>query len=160
MMKIKGFNNYDLEGCFVYFIFSRELLYIGETQKITFSRWIQHFYKSGTFTKKVKLFGDSNLDYFSRVNLLSVELTDLRLDFPEMRWKTLTQAIEHSVHIELSKSQSDLIKSYYDKYEPEINRFQIVSDTSKTCPRGIPTSEWEYANNYAKKILKEVYHYI
>jgi hypothetical protein len=159
-MKIKGFNNYDLEGSFVYFIFSKDLLYIGETQKITFSRWVQHFYKSGTFTKKIKKYGDSDFDYVSRVNLLSVELTDLRIDFPEVRWKTLTQAIEHSVHTELCKSQSDLIKSYYEKYEPEIRRFQLVSDTSKTCPRGIPQSDWNYANVYAKKILKEVYDYI
>jgi hypothetical protein len=159
-MKISGFNNYDLEGSFVYFIFSKDLLYIGETQKITFSRWVQHFYKSGTFTKKIKMYGDSKLDYIKHINLLSVELIDLRKDYPEIRWITLTQAIEHSLHTLLLASQSDLIKAYYEKYEPDFSSFNLVSDTTRTCPRGIPNSEWGYANNYAKKIIMEIYNYI
>lgn len=160
MMKINGFNSYELEGSFVYFIFSKDLLYIGETQKITFSRWVQHFYKSGTFNKKIKKFGLSGIDYISDVKLLSVELIELREEFSELRWKTLTQAIEHSLHVELSKSQRKLIQNYYEKYEPEVSRFNLVSDTSKTCPKSISNKEWKYAENFAKDIINNLCDYL
>ena len=160
MMKINGFNSYELEGSFVYFIFSKDLLYIGETQKITFSRWVQHFYKSGTFSKKIKKFGITGIDYISDVKLLSVELVELREEFPELRWKTLTQAIEHSLHVELSKSQRKLIKNYYEKYEPQINRFNLVSDTNRTCPKSISNNDWKYAEKSAKDIIIQVCEYL
>ncbi|MBZ9779889.1 hypothetical protein LB452_13250 [Psychroflexus sp. CAK8W] len=160
MMKINGFNNYELEGSFIYFIFSKDLLYIGETQKITFSRWVQHFYKSGTFSKKIKKHGIIGVDYISDVKLLSVELIELREEFPELRWKTLTQAIEHSLHVEFSRSQTKLIKNYYEKYEPEVNRFNLVSDTSRTCPKSISNNDWKYAENFAKNIINHLCNFL
>jgi len=159
-MKIKGFNNYDLEGSFVYFIFSKELLYIGETQKITFSRWVQHFYKKGTFSNKVKKYGDPEFDYYAHINLLSIELDDIRNRFKEHRWKVLTQAVEHSLHEILLKSRLELLEAYYHKYEPDVEMYKIVSDTSRTAPRGIPNDEWIFAKKYAQDILQGLYNYI
>lgn len=159
-MIIKGFDNYDLEGSFVYFIFSKDLLYIGETQKITFSRWVQHFYKKGTFSKKVHIHGNSDIDYFSKINLLSIELKAIREHFPEIRWKAMSQAVEHSLHEHLSITKSKLLENYYDKYEPGIDLFKIVSDTSKTAPRSISKGDWDYARKYASEILDKLYNYL
>lgn len=159
-MKINGFNNYDLEGSFIYFIFSKELLYIGETQKITFSRWIQHFYKQGTFTNKVKKYGNPDIDYFMHINLLSVELNLIREKYSEHRWRVLTQAVEHSLHENLITSRSSLLKAYYEKYEPQVDIYKIVSDTSRTAPRNLPKDEQEFVKQYCSDILKEVYNYL
>jgi hypothetical protein len=159
-MKVSGFNNYDLNGSFVYFIFSKELLYIGETQKITFSRWVQHFYKQGTFTMKVKKFGNPEIDYFKHVNLLAVELDDIRENFLEHRWKIITQAVEHSLHISLVASRTNLLCNYYHKYEPEVETYRIISDTSKTAPRHLPPVEKEFVKNYSAEILNEIYNFL
>lgn len=159
-MIIKGFNNYDLEGSFVYFIFSKELLYIGETQKITFSRWVQHFYKKGTFAQKIRLHGNPEIDYLSDINLLSIELDDIRSNFSEVRWRLITQAVEHSLHEILHKSKSQMIEAYYHKYSPEVEIYKIVSDTTRTAPKSIPIEEWEFARAYATDILNEVYQFI
>lgn len=159
-MVIKGFNNYDLEGSFVYFLFSKELLYIGETQKITFSRWVQHFYKNGTFSQKIRKHGDPDSDYYDQINLLSVELEIIRTTFPEVRWRVMSQAVEHALHEILQSAKLEMIEAYYEKYEPEIEIFKIVSDTSKTAPRYLPSEDWDFARSYAKDILKNVYSYI
>lgn len=159
-MRINGFNKYDLDGSFIYFIFSKELLYIGETQKITFSRWVQHFYKQGTFTNKVRRYGDPDIDYFRHVNLLSVELNDIRDNFLEHRWKVITQAVEHSLHEILITSRVELLKNYYEKYEPAVDIYTIVSDTSRTAPRNLPQEEVQFVKQYAPEILNQVYNFL
>ncbi|WP_295221295.1 hypothetical protein [uncultured Chryseobacterium sp.] len=159
-MKINGFNNYDLDGSFIYFIFSKELLYIGETQKITFSRWVQHFYKQGTFTSKIQKYGDPDIDYFKHINLLSVELNDIRENFLEHRWKIITQAVEHSLHEVLITSRSQLLKTYYEKYEPHVDIYKIVSDTSRTAPRNLPKDESIFVKKYTNEILGEIYNFL
>ncbi|KGO95681.1 hypothetical protein [Flavobacterium enshiense] len=159
-MKIKSSIKEDLEGSFVYLIFSRELLYIGETQKITFSRWIQHFYYKGTFYKKIENKGLKISEYLNDLNLISVELTEVRNDYSENRWKVITQAVEHAIHEELSCYRTNLMKNYYEKYYPYTDSFEIISDTSRTCPKSIPNKDWDYARNYASKILIEIYNYL
>jgi hypothetical protein len=159
-MKIRGFTREELDGSFVYFIFSQNIIYIGETQKITFSRWVQHFYSSGTFAKKATKYGISGLDYFKKVNLISIELEDIRTSFPPHRWKTMTQAVEHSLHVNLFRSQEALIESYYDLYQPDVSRYQIVSDTSRTTPKSISTGDWKYANDLAIKIVDATCEYL
>lgn len=159
-MVIRGFTKDELYGSFVYFIFSKELLYIGETQKIAFSRWVQHFYRNGSFSKKVVKFGSPDVDYFREVNMISIELDDMCSLFPEIRWQTMARAIEHAVHEELYISQRDLIQSYYNKYQPEVNRYKIISETVKTKPSRISSDEWKYARTYGKRLLQEVYNYL
>lgn len=160
MMRIKSSIKEDLEGSFVYLIFSRELLYIGETQKIAFSRWIQHFYYKGTFYKKIEKRGLNVKDYLNELNLISIELTNVRRDYSENRWKVITQAVEHAMHEELMCYRVKLLKSYYEKYYPYTDSFEIISDTSRTCPTSIPNKDWDYARNYAKQILEGVYNYL
>lgn len=159
-MIIKGFNNYDLDGSFVYFIFSKELLYIGETQKITFSRWVQHFYKQGTFTTKIRKHGNPDTNYLQHINLLSVELEAIRTSFSQHRWKVITQAVEHSIHIILQSSRTELLQAYYHKYEPEIDLYKIVSDTSKTAPRNLPSEEKIFVEEYSQEILAKIYEFL
>ncbi len=159
-MRVSSFTKLELDGSFVYFIFSKELLYIGETQRITFSRWVQHFQKNGTFSSKVNNLSTSNINYLDNINLLSVELEEIRTDFPEVRWRTITQAVEHSIHEILYKSQKELLSYYYEKYQPDVVRYTIISDTSRTAPKRIPNDDWIYARNKAKEVLLEVYKYI
>lgn len=159
-LKVDGFTKYELDGSFVYFIFSQDVVYIGETQKITFSRWVQHFHKTGTFTVKVKKKGNPLLDYFERVNLVSVDLEEIRIRYPEVKWRTLTQAVEHSLHVLLSKSPSILLNSYYPSYQPEFDTFQIVSDTSRSAPSSLPVKDWEFANKYSQRVIERVIEYI
>jgi hypothetical protein len=160
-MKVNSFTRTELDGSFVYFIFSKELLYIGETQKITFARWVQHFQRQGTFTTKVHRHIPTGCDeYLKNINLISVEIDEIRDDYPEARWRTITQAVEHSLHELLYKSPTGLIKNYYNKYQPDVDSFKIISDTSRTAPRSIPNDEWEYARKKANSVLQEMYIYI
>lgn len=159
-MIIKASIKEELEGSFVYFVFSKDLLYIGETQKITFSRWIQHFYYKGTFYKKVNKLGYNVSDYLKELNLLSVELTEVREIYPENKWKSITQAIEHSLHELLEQNRANLIQYYYRKYYGDIDYYQIISDTSRTAPKYIPQSDWDFARNYAKNLMDKIYEYL
>jgi hypothetical protein len=159
-MKVSSFTKVELDGSFVYFIFSKELLYIGETQRITFSRWVQHFQKNGTFTSKVNKISCFDTNYLDNINLLSVELEEIRVDFPEVRWRTITQAVEHSLHEILYKSQKELLSCYYEKYQPDVDRYTIISDTSRTAPKRIPSDDWIYAKNKAKEVLIALYKHI
>lgn len=155
-MEINAFNKGDLEGAFIYFIFAKELIYIGETQKVTFARWYSHLYKGGTLQEKLKSIDADPKEYLSQLNFLSISCLEVQNDFPKVKWKTITQAVEHSIHVMLHKSQKEIIEAYYKKYLPSVNRYRIISDTSRTRPRRIPNVDWEYADVYAERVVKEV----
>ncbi|MBT9187759.1 hypothetical protein [Zobellia russellii] len=159
-LKVDGFTKYELDGSFVYFIFSKDIVYIGETQKITFSRWVQHFHKTGTFSLKVKKQGTPSIDYFDKVNLVSVELNEIRENYPAVKWRTITQAVEHSLHVLLTKSPSILLKTYFPSYEPEFDYFKIVSDTSRSTPKSLKIEDWKFAEQYSENIIEKVVDYI
>ncbi len=159
-MEINAFTKGELKGAYLYFIFAKELLYIGETQKIAIARWYAHLYKNGTLLKNIEKEGKNPNDYIQSLNFLSISCSEIQNDFPEIRWKTITQAVEHSVHKILYKSQMALIKSYYQKYEPDVDSYQIISDTSRTKPSRIPPSEWEYADKYAVSVVETVCNYL
>ena len=156
-MEINHFVKEDLTGSYIYFIFAKELLYIGETQKIAFVRWTNHLYKYGTLTKKINEFGNPDVNYKKiNLNFVSVNCLTIRRDFTEIRWKTITQAVEHSVHKLLYSSQSLLINSYYDKYENDVKQYKIISDTSRTAPSAIPKSEWDFSDRYAAEVIQKL----
>lgn len=159
-MKVRAFIKDDLEGSFVYLIFSKDLLYIGETQRIAISRWVQHIYQKSNFYKKVQTLGFDFNEYSSSVHFVSVELTEIRANFPENRWRVITQAVEHAMHEILYMSRSELLEAYYRKYYTDIDYYRIISDTSRTAPTKIPNSDWEFARNYANQVLLDVYNFI
>lgn len=159
-LKVDGFTKYELDGSFVYFIFSQDVLYIGETQKITFSRWVQHFHKTGSFTLKILKKGNPSLNYFEKVNLVSVDLEEIRINYPEVKWRTITQAVEHSLHVLLMKSPSILLETYYPSYQPEVESFKIVSDTTRSTPSNLPVSDWDFAMQYSEKVIEGVINFI
>ncbi len=159
-MKINNFDKSDLSGSFVYFIFTKELLYIGETQKIAFVRWVSHLYTNGTLRQKIRQFGDPQFDYLERLHFLSINCDDLRENFHEIRWKTITQAVEHSLHVLLQTTQTQLLEAYYEKYEPTVNEYIIISDTTRTAPRNINLREQEFADRYAEDIVSHICNYL
>ena len=100
------------------------------------------------------------MNYFDKVNLVSVDLQEIRANYPEIKWRTITQAVEHSLHVLLYKSPSILLDSYYPSYQPEFNMFQIVSDTTRSAPSSLGVKDWEFANRYSKKVIESVIDYI
>jgi hypothetical protein len=152
-MEINAFTKGELKGAFIYFIFAKELLYIGETQKIAIARWYSHLYQNGTLLKNIQNHGKNPLEYTNSLHFISIKCNEIQEDFPEIRWKTITQAVEHSIHKVLYMSQISLLQSYYHKYAPDVIRYEIISDTKRTAPVRIPTEEWHYADNYAKNIV-------
>lgn len=148
-MEINAFTKGELKGAFIYFIFAKDLLYIGETQKIAIARWYSHLYQNGTLLKNIQNHGKNPADYTNSLHFVSVKCTDIQKEYPEIKWKTITQAVEHSIHKVLYLSQVALIDAYYKKYAPEVNRFEIISDTTRTAPTRIHFTEWQYADKYA-----------
>jgi hypothetical protein len=159
-MRVRAFIKDDLEGSFVYLIFSKDLVYIGETQKNAISRWIQHIYYKSSFYKSILRHGLNFNDYSENIHFISIELEEIRESFPENRWLSITRAVEHAIHEILFASKSELIEAYYKKYYDDIDYYLIISDTSKTVPTKIPSSEWKFAREYANKILTDVYAFI
>jgi|GEM_PF-2722069 len=158
-MKVRAFIKDDLEGSFVYLIFSKDILYIGETQKNAVSRWIQHVYYKSSFYKCVLRKGLNFQDYSDNVHFVSVELTEIRENFPENRWRVITQAVEHALHEILQRSKSELLEAYHKKYT-DVDYYRIISDTTRTAPTKIPNSDWDFARNYANQVLSDVYSFI
>ncbi|WP_343637788.1 hypothetical protein [Fluviicola sp.] len=159
-MKVRAFIKDDLEGSFVYLIFSKDVLYIGETQRIAISRWVQHIYQKSNFYKKIQLLGLDFDEYSENVHFVSVELTEIRESFPENRWRVITQAVEHALHERLYLSRSELLEAYYKKYYDDIDYYRIISDTTRTAPAKIMDSDWQFARGYAKQVLDDVYSFI
>ncbi|OFX87866.1 MAG: hypothetical protein A2W99_03785 [Bacteroidetes bacterium GWF2_33_16] len=158
-MEINAYTKGELSGSFVYFIFARELVYIGESQKVAFTRWHSHLYESGTLRKKITEFGDPSFNYLNSLHFISVNCSEIRKGFSELKWKVMTQAVEHSIHKFLYLSQKELIDSYYSKYEPDVTRYKIISDTSRTAPARMHTKYWDFADNYAVEVIESLCNY-
>ena len=100
----------------IYFIFSNENLYIGETSGYSVKRMAAHLSPDGSFLKNytrvnIESFGDECLRFIS-------------FDIGIVSNKKLLQAVEHSLHLKLSAN-------------PFLNNlpYNIISSTKKTAPR-------------------------
>lgn len=114
----------------IYFIFSENILYIGETTGYSVKRLSAHLTEGGSFLKN-----------YIRAQLEDFDKSDLKvisMDIGVGNDKKLVQAVEHSLHLKLSA-------------DPFINEeaYKIISTTKRTAPRS-----YDYSN--ADKIASEV----
>ena len=142
-MKISGIFEGPEKSSYLYLIYTQNLLYIGETQRIAFIRWQEHLVQEGTFRKAVHRYGDPEIDYFSQLRFLAINCKEIRDRFKKVLWKSVTQAVEHEVHCELSLRPS-LVNT----------DFRLVSNTDRTAPMSLGSEVWGFAKVYAKEILE------
>lgn len=142
-MKISGIFEGPEKSTYLYLIYTQNLLYIGETQRIAFIRWQEHLLPDGSFRKAVYKHGDSEVDYFQELIFIAINPEKIHNSFSKIKWRSATQAVEHEIHCELSIRPSQV------KTE-----FKIISNTDRTAPVSLGSDIWEFAKEYAKEILK------
>lgn len=142
-MKISGIFEGPEKSCYLYLIYTNNLLYIGETQRIAFVRWQEHLTREGSFRKAIYKYGDPEVDYFQKLIFLAINCEEIRNSFGELNWKSVTQAVEHEIHCKLSVSPS-LVET----------DFEIISNTDRTAPVSLGSNVWDFAKEYAKEIVK------
>jgi hypothetical protein len=128
-----------VRGPILYFIWSYNILYIGETQKHPVERWNSHLSPQGTFREKLAAKGDPEVDYLSDVKLFAYHCHSLAKTFPQPQWKTATQAVEHEVHCYVLQHPS--------KFREQ---FILISDTEKTAPRRF--KHWGFARQLSEQL--------
>lgn len=127
----------------VYFIISKDVIYIGETQVIPVRRWSAHLDSNGSFTKKLRKFldGECNQDYLNSLSFFSISckelLSDIEGDYCGFRIPT--QALEHKLH-ELVKTKASFG-----------SHMTVISETKKTAPRNF--FHWEKIEKIATKCI-------
>ncbi|EHU0384522.1 hypothetical protein KY019_002909 [Vibrio cholerae] len=130
----------------VYFIFAKEVIYIGETQMIPIKRWSSHLSSNGSFSKKLNrhLDGECVSSYMTDIRFCSyscyTELSSIEKYY--CGYRIPTQALEHKLHeIVISDKTFGTEK-------------KILSETLKTAPRRF--YHWDEITELAKLIVKEV----
>jgi hypothetical protein len=111
----------------IYFIFSHEVIYIGETQVIPVRRWSSHLDSGGSFTKKLKKYldGKSTQKYMDSLNFISFSCLDMLKDIQKSYcgYRIPTQALEHKLH------EIAIAESIFGSEKI------VLSETNKTVPR-------------------------
>lgn len=134
----------------VYFIFTNDILYIGETQRIPVKRWSSHLDKNGSFIKNLNkyLSGSSNEEYLKSLCFLSICCFDNLKDMQSQYcgFKVPAQALEYKLH------EIVMTESYFGR------DVKVISETEKTMPRNF--YHWneveKIAQIYLAKISREI----
>jgi hypothetical protein len=142
-MKYCGSLSAPIQGSMIYFIFACNLLYIGETQNHPVQRWNAHLFTDNGFLRMVKECGDPEIDYLSNIKLFAYYCHSIIENFPEIEWKTATQAVEHEIHCCVLQYPSKLRRL-----------FTLISDTERTAPRRF--KHWDFARKIAMDILDDL----
>lgn len=127
----------------IYFIFSLDVVYIGETQIIPVRRWSSHLDSTGSFSKKL----DKNLsskrkkEYLDSLSFYSLScLDDLRsMEKSYCGYRIPTQALEHKLH-EIVKTQAIFGRGV-----------KVISETKRTAPRNF--DHWKEVEMVAERFL-------
>lgn len=129
----------------VYFIFAKDVLYVGETQHIPVRRWSSHLASNGSFMKKLKRYlqGGNEREYIASLAFYSFgckeALAAIQRDYSGYRIPT--QALEHKIH-EIVQTECS--------FGGEI---KLLSETNKTAPRFF--SHWEDVEKIARKAINK-----
>jgi len=109
---------------YVYAIRTRDLLYIGETQRIPVVRWKDHVGMRGSFRMRVEEHGDPETDYFNSLIFAYYACEWIVQDYGESERRSVCQALEHELHCIYSGDPYLLGEEV-----------RVISDTVKTAPR-------------------------
>lgn len=112
----------SLSGCFCYFIFWKDFVYIGETQYNPVVRWGQHLSKNGSFHSALRRNGYPAPKENEYISLVAFSLNEVIKNCPEIQRKRVTQFIEHKLHLRWVNTAP----LNYD--------FKLISDTTRTAP--------------------------
>ncbi|OUD23316.1 GIY-YIG nuclease family protein [Vibrio parahaemolyticus] len=128
----------------VYIIVSRDVIYIGETQRLPIRRWSDHLSKSGSFYKKLDKYlngGGCVESYMSSLNFFGYcchsAFSDINFNY--CGYLVPTQALEHKLHELIIETK------------PFGSEKTVISETKKTMPRYF--EHWDYVNEIAQKVL-------
>ena len=130
-------------GPHVYVICTIDVVYIGETQKHPVIRWGQHLEDGGTFRVRLAEKGNPDFAYLDDLLMFAKRCDWIMTRFTEAQWKTVTQALEHTLHVKFAE-------------DPRIlgDHLRLISDTEKTAPRGF--KYWDIVNGCAHDIVDEL----
>lgn len=129
----------------VYFILTKDVIYIGETQVIPIKRWSSHLGTNGSFTKKLEKYLDGTCasSYMDSVMFCSYscfdELTPFQGNY--CGYKIPTQALEHKLHEIIIGDKT---------FGTNIT---VLSETVKTAPRYF--YHWNEVAKIANKIVNK-----
>lgn len=104
----------------LYFALTRNLLYIGETQKHPTIRWGLHLAPEGSLRKALQVRGDPEIDYYEDIQFFGFRCTEIEQNFPLVMHRVAAQAAEHEAHC---------------LFAERTHQFKIISDTVRTAPR-------------------------
>lgn len=130
----------------IYFIFSKDLIYIGETQNISVRRWSSHLDKNGSFNKKMEkhLSGISKDKHLEDLSFYSFSCYNFLNKIQEKYcgYKIPTQAIEHKIHEIVIKNSTFGSEK------------KVISETIKTAPRNF--YHWDYIADFSHECINTV----
>jgi len=130
----------------VYFIFSKDVLYIGETQVIPVRRWSTHLDKGGSFFKKLikHLDGESEFEYLNSLSFFSIPCKDILNTIMDSYcgYRIPTQALEHKLH--------EMVMTQYTFG----NAVKVISETTKTTPKHF--GHWKEIDKIAEACLEKI----
>lgn len=127
----------SLIGPYLYSIWARNLLYVGETQRHPTVRWSQHIGPLGSFRLAATNRALVDLEPDERVAFYAFDLSSALGLFPSVQLKNASQAVEHELHM-LIRSQPSFLGI----------DLQLISDTERTAPRSF--RRWDLARSIAE----------
>lgn len=136
--KVQG----DLRLPCLYFIFIKDYVYVGETQKIPIIRWGQHISKRGTFYSRLKSKDEELCEQLNSMSFLAYSSKELINDVRDFEVRSVLKYIEHKVH-EVFICHSVLGPKY-----------ELISDTSRTAPSHCA---YDWAEALAQEIVTSCY---
>jgi hypothetical protein len=122
---------------FVYFIWKRQYLYIGETQRVLFERWGEHL-ETG-FQQKLLVADEEVHDLGLPTHFLGIYCQAIDLGAMLAQRRTATQYVEHRLHV-IVASRQNLLGT----------ELVILSRTERTAPRFSP---YVWADDLAEAIF-------
>lgn len=140
MINFCGFINSPLKYPTIYFITAFDIIYIGETQLHPIERWQAHLSTNGSFRRNIIKKADPEINYFNDLTFFAYSCKSIAEIFPEVKWKIVTQAVEHEIHCYVLQYPSRIGK-----------RFKVISDTQKTAPSRF--QEWDFAKQLSEKVI-------
>ncbi|MFZ4148910.1 hypothetical protein ACEV7C_16145 [Enterobacter ludwigii] len=134
-----------ISGPYVYFIFTGDFVYIGETQRHPVIRWGAHLTAGGTLWRKLQ----ENSKNIQGKDLFNEDFTFISINCNSLFKKSIgpsrivSQALEHNLHCVL-KSNPSLFG--WDKV--------ILSNTDKTAP--MKFNKWQDIEKISMEIVEKV----
>ncbi len=128
--------NFVRSGLFsphIYFVLTKDCLYVGETQQHPVMRWGEHLSTSGSLRSALNAKGDPEINYLDEILFFGFHCSAIETEFSDVQRRRASQAVEYEAHCVLSEQETP---------------FKLISTTSRTLPRRF--RQWEKARSIAE----------